>query len=194
MNRSSASPGSLLAALSTPSRPPQNTYVGAPSSAATSMLRMVFWIATRRTARSFDVKAPSLNIGCQNRLVVAIEQTMPVSSRPFLNRSSSARRWDSGAPKDMRSSSWKLTPQAPISARPRMKSTGSIGGRVASPNGSRPRLPIVHRPKANLCSGFGVRLSDTGASPRLVKRGDRCGARQGIKQECCVTQHMQMAT
>src|SRR5574341_2557859 len=36
--------------------------------------------------------------------------------------------------------------------------TGEIGARVASPNGSRPRLPTVHRPKENLCSFFGCKL------------------------------------
>src|SRR5438128_9982850 len=30
-------------------------------------------------------------------------------------------------------------------------------GRVASPNGSRQRLPTVHSPKVNLCSGFGLK-------------------------------------
>ena len=34
--------------------------------------------------------------------------------------------------------------------------SGSSGGRTASPNGSRPRLPTVHSPKVNLSAGVGV--------------------------------------
>src|SRR6266566_2085858 len=41
----------------------------------------------------------------------------------------------------------------------RTASTGGSVRRTASPNGSRPRLPTVQRPKVNLCSGLGVYLS-----------------------------------
>src|SRR6185437_14382258 len=54
-------------------------------------------------------------------------------------------------------SSWKVTPWAPSSASRCTDSTGSSGLRVASPNGSRPSQPTVHRPKVNLSSGVGVR-------------------------------------
>jgi hypothetical protein len=40
--------------------------------------------------------------------------------------------------------------------RREVASTGGSGARTASPNGSRPRLLTVQRPKENLCSGSGV--------------------------------------
>src|SRR5439155_80743 len=55
----SAARGSLAALVSTPSRPPQQTYVVAPSSTARSMAAMVFWRAYARTRASLLVKAPS---------------------------------------------------------------------------------------------------------------------------------------
>src|SRR5215510_1404517 len=48
---------------------------------------------------------------------------------------------------------------APTSASKRTSSIGGIEGRTASPNGSRPRLPTVHKPNVNLCSGRGVYAS-----------------------------------
>jgi hypothetical protein len=60
-----------------------------------------------------------------------------------------------------RSLSWKLTPQAPTSASRCTNSTGDLLARTASPKGSRPTLPTVHRPKVNLCSGFGSYISSS---------------------------------
>src|SRR5579871_2090615 len=54
-----------------------------------------------------------------------------------------------------RSLSWRFTPHAPISPSTATISLGGNVGRTASPKGSRPRLPSVHRPKENLCSGLG---------------------------------------
>ena len=62
-------------------------------------------------------------------------------------------------PHGIRSSSWRLMPQAPSSPSFLTESTGSIGSRVGPPNGSRPGLPTVHRPNVKRCSGRGVRLS-----------------------------------
>jgi hypothetical protein len=70
---------SLAPPDSAPSRPPQNTYVLAPSSAARSRFRITLASANRRTSRSLAVNAPSLNIGWPNRFVVAVVTTMPVS-------------------------------------------------------------------------------------------------------------------
>src|ERR1019366_7960983 len=54
-----------------------------------------------------------------------------------------------------RSLSCRLTPQAPISPRTDAISVGGMVRRTGSPKGSRPRLPKVHNPKENLCSGLG---------------------------------------
>ncbi len=108
--RSSAARMSLDAPDSAPSRPPQNTYTFAPSSAARSRLRMTLARAKRRTSRLLAVNAPSLNIGCENKLVVAVVTTRPVSSSArrksaiFLSRSVSL------ASKSNTSLSWKFTP------------------------------------------------------------------------------------
>src|SRR5215469_9646646 len=87
---------SLLAPDSAPSRPPQHTQTPAPSSAARSRLRMTLASANRRTSRSLAVNAPSLNIGCENRLVVAVVTTRPVSAsarrKSAIRRSRSAGR------------------------------------------------------------------------------------------------------
>lgn len=50
-------------------------------------------------------------------------------------------------------------PQAPSSASRFTDSTGSMAARVASPKGSLPCQPTVHRPKLNLSSGVGVKRS-----------------------------------
>ena len=80
----SARSGSLAASVSTPSRPPQNTYVVAPSSTPRSIARIVFCSAYARTLGSFAVNAPSRKTGSRNRLVVAIGTTRPVASSAFL--------------------------------------------------------------------------------------------------------------
>src|ERR1017187_4953983 len=54
-----------------------------------------------------------------------------------------------------RSLSCRFTPQAPISPSTDAISLGGMVRRTASPNGARPRLPSVHNPKENFCSGLG---------------------------------------
>ena len=56
-------------------------------------------------------------------------------------------------PNGIRSSSCSETPHAPTSASRVTISSGSIGGRVGSPNGSPPRWPTVHRPNVKRSSG-----------------------------------------
>ena len=121
-----------------------------------SMDSIVFFTEYRRTCGSFAVKAPSLKTGWLNRFVVAIGTFMPVSSRALRKRLRTASRSAADEPNGTRSSSWKFTPYAPISARRLTDSTGSSGGRVSNPNGSRPVLPTVQSPKVNWCSGRGV--------------------------------------
>src|SRR5947208_126857 len=72
-------------------------------------------------------------------------------------------RSDSELPNGTRSSSWNVTPQAPSSASRCTLSTGSSGGRVATPNGSLAGQPTVHRPKENLSAGVG-----SGAPPEAL--------------------------
>src|SRR4051812_39212012 len=163
-NRSRAAPTSLAASVSEPSRPPQKTYVLAPSSAARSRLRITLRSANRRTPRSLAVKPPSLKTGWVNRLVVAMGTTRPVSSSALRNRVTIRSRSSSSLPNGIRSSSWKVTPQAPSSASRCTDSTGSSSGRVASPNGSRAVQPTVHSPKLNWSSGGGASESVTGWS------------------------------
>ena len=143
----------LRATDSAPSRPPQSTYVVAPSSAARSTLRSTFASAYRRTSRSLAVRPPSLKTGWLNRFVVAISTTTPVSASALVNRSSTCwRRLSSGT----RSSSWKDTAAAPSSASFSTARTGSSGARTAVPKTSTPSQPTVHRPKENLSSFVGV--------------------------------------
>ncbi|CAM5691289.1 hypothetical protein SVIOM342S_09366 [Streptomyces violaceorubidus] len=101
------------------------------------------------------MKAPSLNTGCVNRFVVAIGTFMPVASSACRNRLMCDSRSVSLDPKGIRSSSWNVTPYAPSSDRRRTDSAGSRACRVASPNGSRPCQPTVHKPNVNLSSGVG---------------------------------------
>src|SRR5262245_31900049 len=86
-------------------------------------------------------------------------------------------RSGAGVPYGTRSSSCRLTPQAPISASRCTVWTGSRGGRVGSPKGSRPGLPTVHSPKVNLGSAIarfqqirarGVRLGHDRPVARLI--------------------------
>src|SRR5690606_26136740 len=134
------------------------------------MLRMVLRSAKRRTSRSLAVNAPSLKTGWVNRLVVAIGTTRPAASSAWRKRLMWDSRLVSLEPNGIRSSSWKVTPYAPSSARRLTDSTGSSGALVASPNGSRPCHPTVHRPNENLCSGRGVRLSVIGTPIRKGKK------------------------
>ena len=114
--------------------------------------------------RSLLVKPPSLNTGSENRLVVTIGTTRPVSASACLNRSmmplplggAAAGRDEvvvvEGDAVGARARS--------ACARPRR---GSSTGRVASPNRSRACQPTVHRPKLNLSSRVGVGCHDAGS-------------------------------
>ena len=154
--RESAAAMSLAAPDSAPSRPPQNTYVFAPSSAARSRLRIVLASANRRMSRSAAVNAPSLKIGWPNRLVVAVVTTTPVSAsarrKSPIFRSRSASDDSNGNT----SLSWKFTPYAPSSASLRTARSAAIGGRTAPPNTSTPCQPTVQIPNENLSSGVGT--------------------------------------
>jgi hypothetical protein len=66
--------------------------------------------ANRRTSRSLAVNAPSLNIGCENRFVVAVVTTRPVSASARLKSPIRASRSAGPAPKSNTSLSWKFTP------------------------------------------------------------------------------------
>ena len=124
---------------------------------------MALPIAARRTPRSLDVKAPSLNAGCPKRLVVAMPTPSPLASSAALKRLTMRSRSAAGVPHGTRSSSCRLIPHAPSSASLPTLSTGSSGARVGPPNGSRPGLPTVQSPNVNRCSGRG-----SSASPRAV--------------------------
>src|SRR4051794_15737096 len=132
------------------------------------MLRSTLARAKRRTSRSLAVSPPSLNTGWPNRLVVAISTPRPVSARALVKRSSSDCRVDSSG---TRSSSWKVTAAAPSSASRCTASTGSSRGRTAPPKTSTPCQPTVQRPKLNLSSLVGVKLSLIVRSP--AGSGDR---------------------
>src|SRR5687767_15205441 len=94
---------------------------------------------------------------------------MPVDSSVRRNSPTMRSRSAGVASIGTRSLSWKLTPQAPRSASRRTASHGSSAGRTNSPNGSRPRLPTVQRPKVNLSAGVGCSdmVSDTGSEARV---------------------------
>src|SRR3954468_13360865 len=148
---------SLAKSTSEPSRPPQNTYVWAPSSAGRSMLCITLRTAYRRTLRSLLVNPPSLNTGSWNRLVVTMGTTIPVSSRASRNSAMIRSRSWALLPGGIKSSSWKVIPYAPISASRLTASTVARTGRVASPNRSRACQPTVQSPKLNLSSRVGLR-------------------------------------
>src|SRR3954468_17216432 len=159
---------SLAKSTSEPSRPPQNTYVWAPSSAGRSMLCITLRTAYRRTLRSLLVNPPSLNTGSWNRLVVTIGTTIPVSlstSRNSLMMRSRSWALLSGG---IKSSSWKVIPYAPISASRLTASTVASAGRVASPNRSLACQPTVQSPKLNLSSRVGVRSMSSRASVAVM--------------------------
>ena len=71
---------------------------------------MTFARANRRTSRSFAVNPPSRNIGCENRFVVAVVTTRPVSSSAARKAAIRSDRSASLAPKPNTSLSWKFTP------------------------------------------------------------------------------------
>ena len=101
---------SLAESYSAPSRPPHMTNVLAPSSAPRSSWRSALRSAKRRTARSLEVKPPSLKTGALNRLVVTIGMMSPVSASASFRRSICFWRSASVEPKANRSSSWKVRP------------------------------------------------------------------------------------
>ena len=109
--------------------------------------------AKRRTAGSAAVSAPSRKTGWLKRLTVAIDTHMPAAETALAKLATIASRSAAGVPNGTRSSSWKLTPHAPTSASLATISSGAIGGRVGSPNGSAPRCPTVHSPKLKRSSG-----------------------------------------
>ena len=74
------------------------------------MAAHAFFTANRRTCGSLAVNAPSLKIGREKRLVVAIGTFMPVSSRARRNRLTICSRSAADEPGGTRSSSWKFTP------------------------------------------------------------------------------------
>src|SRR5215510_7379365 len=157
-----ASCGFLPAFVSVPSRPPQKTYVDAPSSTPRSMERIVFCRAYWRTRASLLVNAPSRKTGSPNRFVVAMGTQTPESLSAFLNSRTILSHSDADASRGTRSLSWRFTPYAPSSPSLRTMSFGEMGGRTGSPNGSRPGLPTVQRPKVKWCSGFGVNIELSG--------------------------------
>ena len=84
-----------------------------------------------------------------------VELLTPLASQAALNSLTIRSRSAGVASMGTRSLSCRLTPHAPTSASNFTASTGASGGRTSAPNGSRPRLLTVHRPKENLCSGRG---------------------------------------
>src|SRR6266446_9955689 len=80
---------------------------------------------------------------------------MPLEAHAFLNSRTIWSRCDGVASMGTRSLSCRFTPQAPTSPRRSTNAAGPIDSLTASPKGSRPRFPTVHKPKENLCSGLG---------------------------------------
>src|SRR5262245_54265565 len=142
----------------------------APSSAPRSIAIIVLFSAYARTRASLDVKAPSRNTGSKNRLTVAIGTTMSWRLQARLNPATMRSRSDAAASIGTRSLSCRLTPHAPTSARSATASSGGRASRTTSPNGSRPRLPTVQRPKENLSSGRGANASGMVDSAAMANR------------------------
>ena len=71
---------------------------------------MTLAMANWRTSRSLAAKPPSRNIGCENRFVVAVVTTRPVSSSAVRNAPTRSARSASEAQKSNTSLSWKFTP------------------------------------------------------------------------------------
>ena len=140
---------SLAASHSTPSRPPHITNtVRAELGPEVDRVERLARARAGGSAGSLAVNAPSLNTGCEKRFVVAIGTCMPGlverGAEPLEDLLALRRRSTRAG---SRSSSWKLTPYAPSSASRCTVSTGSSGGRVSWPKGSRPRFPTVQSPK-----------------------------------------------
>src|SRR6516165_3199093 len=93
---------------------------------------------------------------------------MPCCLHAALNSRTIRSRSAGVASMGTRSLSWRFTPHAPTSASMATMSLGGTVGRTASPNGSRPRLPTVHKPNENLCSGRGSYLSFDMIPPKIV--------------------------
>src|SRR5690625_4778879 len=132
------------------------------------MAFMTFCTARARTRASALVKAPSRNTGSLNRLVVAMPSFRPVSRNPCWKRFTIRSRSWAPAPGGTRSSSCRLTPQAPSSASFSSVRFGSSGSRTGPPNGSRPTLPTVHSPKLKRSPLVGV--SSFTSCPPIEKR------------------------
>ena len=149
------------------------------------MKRIALPIAARRTPRSLEVNAPSLNAGWPNRFVVAIPTPRPVSSSARLEaRHDPVRLGRRDCPTGSGRRRAGLTPHAPSSASLCTESTGSTGARVGPPNGSRPGLPTVHRPNVKRCCGRlpPPRRSDPGwpSSRGLLTRCLQCWVQRAV--------------
>ena len=119
---------------------------------------MVFWSAKARTRASLLVNAPSRKTGSPKRFVVAIGTFTPLLASAALNSRTMRSRSADDASRGTRSLSWRLTPYAPSSPSFSTMRFGDIGARTGSPNGSRPMLPTVQRPKVKWWSGAGSKL------------------------------------
>ena len=102
------------------------------------------------------MNAPSLKIGCENRFVVAVVTTRPVSSSALRNAAIRSSRSTLLSSNPNTSLSWKFTPYAPISASLRTARSAGIGGRTAVPKTSTPCQPTVHIPNENRSAGVGA--------------------------------------
>ena len=132
----------------------------------------------RGPAGSCDVNAPSLNTGSVNRLVVAIG----TCHAGVVERLAEVAD-DAVALGGRRVDRHQVVVVEVDAAGAELRQTvdGRRPDRAAdatnSPNGSRPRLPTVQRPKVNLSAGVGVYDSCCSFSPRLAAPPIRTGPR-----------------
>src|SRR3954471_24585054 len=117
----------------------------------------------------------------------------PVSASASVKRPTSLSRTASSEPNGNRSSSWRVTPYAPSSARRCTVSTGSSGGRVASPNGSRACQPTVQSPKVNLSSRVGWGGVDTPLFGHRTNFGERSAGPRRTEASAGELEHGQPA-
>jgi len=108
--------GELVQVLVGQAAPGQRVHVGgrladvAPGLAGVQRGCAELASANRLISRSLAVKAPSLNTGWPNRLVVAVVTTRPVWSSALRNAPIRSSRPASVASKAKTSLSWKFTP------------------------------------------------------------------------------------
>ena len=130
-------------------------------------------IAARRTPRSLEVKAPSLNAGWPNRFVVAIPTPMPVSSSASLKRAtilSFSACGDAPAGSGRRRAA--MTPHAPSSASLCTESTGSI--HVARRPAERVAAGVADGPQAEGEPVLGARAPPGRSDPGWRSSGVSC--------------------